>query len=111
MRALDGVNATVAAVRARGYDVLLAGLPGDNQGGQAVLAATFPLAATNTPFDVAPTLLSRMGFPPSAEMGGRALAGNEPPRIVSYGPRAVKSQSTRVNEEYYESLRSLGYIR
>ena len=111
VRALDGVNATVAAVRARGYDVLLAGLPGDNQGGRAVLAATFPMASTTTPFDVAPTLLSRMGFPPSAEMQGHALAGNDLPRIASYGPRAVKSQSTRVNEEYYESLRSLGYIR
>jgi Type I phosphodiesterase / nucleotide pyrophosphatase len=111
VHALDGVNTIVAAVRARGYDVLLAGMPGDNQGGQAVVAATFPLVSTTTPFDVAPTLLSRMGFPPSVEMPGRALAGSETPRIATYGPRAVKSQSTRVNEEYYESLRSLGYIR
>ncbi len=111
VQALDGVKATIGAVRARGYDVLVAGMPGDNQSGQAVLAATFPLASTMTPFDVAPTLLSLMGFPRSVEMSGRALAGMEQPRITTYGPRATKSQSTKVNEEYYESLRSLGYIR
>lgn len=111
VRALDGVNSTVEALRTKGYDVLVAGMPGDEQGGQAVLAATFPLATTTTPYDAAPTILALMGFPPSAEMSGHALAGNEPARIASYGPRATKSQSTRVNEEYYESLRSLGYIR
>lgn len=109
--ALDGLKATVDAVRARGYDVILAGMPGDNQSGQPVVAATFPLGPTTTPFDIAPTLCSLMGFPPSSEMSGRTLAGTEPPRIPTYGPRATKSASTKVNEEYYENLRSLGYIR
>jgi hypothetical protein len=111
VRALDALKSTVDAVRARGYDVLIAGMPGDNQSGQPVLAATFPLAPTTTPFDVAPTLCSLMGFPPSSEMSGRAIAGNEPPRIPTYGPRATNAASTKVNEEYYENLRSLGYIR
>jgi hypothetical protein len=112
VQALDGVASTVAALRARGYDVLLAGLPGDRQSGRPVLAASFPLAATHaTPFDVAPTLCALLGFPSSAEMPGRPLAGNEPPRIPSYGPRASRGQAAKVNEEYYENLRSLGYIR
>ncbi len=111
VRALDGLKATVEAVRTRGYDVIVAGMPGDAQNGQAVVAATFPLAPTTTPFDIAPTVCSLMGFPPSNEMSGRTLAGPEPPRIASYGPRATKSQSNKVNEEYYENLRSLGYIR
>ncbi len=111
VRALDGLKAAVEAVRARGYDVVVAGMPGDAQNGQAVIAATFPLRATTTPFDVAPTLCALLGFPPSNEMSGRTLAGTEPPRIASYGPRATKSASNKVNEEYYENLRSLGYIR
>lgn len=111
VRALDGLKATVAAVQARGYDVIIAGLPGDAQNGQAVVAATFSLPPTTTPFDIAPTVCSLMGFPPSNEMSGRSLAGTESPRIASYGPRATKAPSNKVNEEYYENLRSLGYIR
>jgi hypothetical protein len=44
-------------------------------------------------------------------MSGRTLTGPEPPRIATYGPRATKGQPGKVNEEYYENLRSLGYIR
>src|SRR4051812_32903818 len=111
VRALDGVVSTIAALRARGFDVIVAGMPGDNQRDQAVLASSLPLAPSTTPFDAAPTLCSLMGFPPSAEMSGRTLAGSEPPRIVTYGARITSASPTKVNEEYYENLKSLGYIR
>jgi hypothetical protein len=111
MRVLDGVAATAAALRARGFDVVLAGLPGDRQSGSAVIAATVPLPAGAKPFDVAPTLCAWIGFPPSAEMPGRALAARDEPRIASYGPRNASSQSTRVDQEYYENLKSLGYVK
>ena len=107
---LDRIESAVAKLRARGYDVALVGLPGEGQSGQAVVAATFPLPAA-TPLDVAPTLCTLQGFPPSAEMPGRALAGEAEPRIASYGARNAAASGGRVNEEYYQSLRSLGYIR
>ena len=43
-------------------------------------------------------------------MPGRALGG-EAPRIASYGARNAAVPNGRVNEEYYQSLRALGYIR
>lgn len=105
---LDGLAATVAALRMRGYAVVLAGLPGEGQRGQAVVAASFPLAAQ--PQDLAPTLCALQGFPASAEMPGRTVSGDAP-RIASYGARQSASSGGRINQEYYESLRSLGYIR
>ncbi len=111
VRALDGLVATIAALRARGFDVIVAGMPGDNQRDQAVLASTLALAPSTTSFDVAPTLCSLMGFPPSNEMSGRTLVGSEPPRIATYGARVTAGSPVKVNEEYYENLRSLGYIR
>jgi hypothetical protein len=108
---LDGVVATIAALRARGFDVIVAGMPGDNQNAEAVVASTMTLMNTTTPFDVAPTLCSLMGFPPSTEMSGRTLVGSEPPRIATYGARITSAPSAKVNEEYYENLKSLGYIR
>lgn len=109
--ALDRLATTIAELRGRGFEVIVAGMPGDSQPGQAVLASTLPLAASTTPFDVAPTLCSLMGFPPSAEMSGRTLAGNEPPRIATYGARTTAASPAKINEEYYENLKSLGYIR
>lgn len=111
VRVLDGVVATIMALRARGFDVIVAGMPGDNQRDRAVVASTMTLATTTTPFDVAPTLCSLMGFPPSTEMSGRTLVGNEPARIVTYGTRIRYAHSAKVNKEYYENLKSLGYIR
>lgn len=111
VHALDGLVATIAALRARGFDVIVAGMPGDNQRDQAVLASTLTLAPGTTSFDVAPTLCSLIGFPPSNEMSGRTLVGSEPPRIATYGARVTTGSLVKVNEEYYENLRSLGYIR
>jgi hypothetical protein len=109
--ALDGLAATIVAMRSRGFEVIVAGMPGDKQPGQAVVASTLMLAPATTPFDVAPTLCAIMGFPPSSEMSGRTLTGIEPSRIATYGPRISTTAAANVNEEYYENLKSLGYIR
>ena len=112
LRALDGVTAVIAQIRARGYEIVLVGLPGDGQSGVAVIASTLPLARNARAWDVAPTLLDLFGFPLSSEMPGRSLAGaSSEPRIASYGPRHGSAAAQSVNEEYYENLKSLGYIR
>jgi hypothetical protein len=61
-------------------------------------------------FDLAPTLCAIFGFPASEEMPGRSVIGNAA-RIPTYGPRISTTAPAKVNEEYYENLRSLGYIR
>ena len=112
VRALDGITAVAGALRAHGYDVVLIGLPGEHQQGDGVLAASFPLQpATASAFDLAPTLCSLLGFPASKEMPGRPLVATQSARIDSYGDRAVSAAAQPVNQEYYENLRSLGYIR
>jgi hypothetical protein len=106
LRALDGVMRTVRTANARGYDVILVGMPGDGQRGSAVLASSvrFP---DNTAWDVATFALDLLGFPASAEMPGRSPQ----PRIATYGPRHSRAAAQNVNDEYYENLKSLGYIR
>lgn len=111
IRALDGTLALVRAIRQRGYDVVLVGLPGESQTGRATIAATFAIGKAASAFDVAPTLCDLAGFPASEEMSGHSLAGPAGPRIASYGSRVRGDEPPRLNEEYYESLRSLGYIR
>lgn len=112
LRALEGLTHTIAQVRGRGYEVILAGMPGDGQRGSAIVASTLPLQRPTTEFDVAPTVLDLLGFPLSNEMPGRSLlAGRSEPRIASYGSRTSSRPAQTVNEEYYEQLKSLGYIR
>ena len=112
VRALDGIRATTEAMRSRGYDVILLGLPGDRQSGRGVLASTVAFAdRAGTAYDVAPTLCALMGFPASSEMPGRSLVATELPRIASYGSRITRSENVKVNEEYYQNLKSLGYIK
>ena len=66
-----------------------------------------PLRA-RTAWDVAPAVLTLLGFPASSEMPG----GEPQSRIATYGPRETDAAaSASVNEEYYENLKSLGYIR
>ena len=112
IRVLDAVAATVAAALERGYDVIVVGLPGDRQRGSAIVASSIPLASPSSAWDVAPTVLDLLGFPLSAEMPGRSLVAGPPQqRIASYGERAVTGPAPALNREYYETLRSLGYVR
>ncbi len=112
LRALDGVTSLVAQMRERGYEVILAGLPGDQQIGTAVIGSSIRLTQPATAWDVAPTILDALGFPLSDEMPGKSLtAASNEPRIASYGNRSASAPAQSVNEEYYENLRSLGYIR
>jgi len=107
IRALEHLTNTVALVRARGYEVVLVGMPGERQRGTGVLESTRPLPARSA-WDIAPALLDLLGFPLSDEMPGGTR--NET-RIASYGPRETRSPAAVVNDEYYENLKSLGYIR
>jgi hypothetical protein len=112
VRALDHLTSVVGAIRARRFDVLLLGIPGEGQNGVPVIASTFPLDAGHaSPFDVAPTLCTLLGFPASEEMAGKSLAPPTQGPIPSYGPRVARTENVKVNEEYYENLKSLGYIR
>ncbi|HEX3584195.1 MAG TPA: hypothetical protein VH087_20690, partial [Thermoanaerobaculia bacterium] len=106
VRALDGIEATVASLAQAGYEVVVVGLPGDRQPGSAVIASTSSVAATQV-LDVAPVILNALGFPASSEMPGGA-GGT---RIASYGTRNTQSSSTKVDQEYYDNLKSLGYIQ
>lgn len=107
LRALDGAVNAVTLARARDYDVVLVGMPGEGQSGSAVVASTSPLPIRGA-WDLAPTLLGLLGFPASDEMPG----GTSLPRIAAYGPRKTDPAATDVlNEEYYQNLKSLGYIR
>ena len=110
VRALDHLSQTIAALRSRGYDVLVIGMPGDHQTGRAVIASTVTLAQAKSAYDVAPTLCALLGFPASSEMPGRSLAGDVT-RIATYGNRTGSPSSGKVDQEYYENLKSLGYIR
>lgn len=106
MRALDGIRTAVLAIPDP-YEVVLVGMPGEDQRGSAVIASTIPLRAKSA-WDIAPALLTLLGFPASAEMPG----GPPGPRIATYGPRETgATAATSVNEEYYNNLKSLGYIR
>ncbi|MDQ3279821.1 MAG: alkaline phosphatase family protein [Acidobacteriota bacterium] len=107
LRALDGIANAIALVHARGYEVVMTGMPGEGQRGSAVVASSMPLRITNA-WSVAPALLDVLGFPASNEMPG-ALAMQA--RIGSYGPRESSAAATKLNDEYYENLKSLGYIR
>ena len=110
VRALDALRGTIEALRWRGYQVVVIGLPGDEQRGRAVVASTVPLRVRSTA-DLAPTLLDQMGFPASTEMAGATvMRGSKQERIRSFGSRSTK-EAPRVDEEYYENLKSLGYIR
>lgn len=112
VRALDALKATIASLHQRSYDVILIGMPGDRQAGSPVLATTFALPGRHaSPYDVAPTLLALLGFPASTEMPGTSLAAEPQPRINTYGARTTRGENVKVNEEYYQNLKSLGYIR
>jgi hypothetical protein len=112
LRAIDRVAGTAQWLRFQGYEVLMVGLPGERQAGRGIIASTIDLAAPQSAWDVAPTIAHLAGFPASEEMPGRSLGPGAPSaRIATYGDRAAGDGAATVSEEYYESLRSLGYIR
>ena len=106
VRALDGIEAIVSALARAGYEVVIVGLPGDRQPGNAVIASASALMPAQV-FDIAPSILNALGFPAAAEMPG--TSGGT--RIASYGTRNTQSSLTKVDQEYYDNLKSLGYIR
>ena len=108
VRALDNLDHLLYQVRG---DIVLIGLPGEGQRGHGVIAAQLPMTRrARSAFDLAPTLCALMGFPASDEMPGRSVMGYNS-RIPTYGPRETTAAPAKVNEEYYENLKSLGYIR
>lgn len=111
LRAMDGISGTVQWLRGRAYEVLLIGIAGEGQSGQGVLASTIALDEPQSSWDVAPTVAELAGFPASEEMPGRSAVKTSEPRIVTYGERSRTESAPRLNQEYYESLKSLGYIR
>lgn len=110
VRTLENLDRVINRARSYG-DVIVIGLPGEAQRGRGIIASTLPMTRSpRSAFDVAPTLCALLGFPASDEMPGRSLIGNVS-RIATYGPRVTTAVPTKVNEEYYENLKSLGYIR
>jgi len=110
---VDGITAAAASLHARGYDVVLVGLPGEGQSGDAVVATTLPAAGAKPAIDgIAPTVLNLCGFPVASDMRGKPFAGSTEPRsIATYGERGSAPGEAQTSEEYYQSLRSLGYYR
>lgn len=109
---LDQLSRTIDQLRARQYDIVLTGMPGDGQSGRGVIASTLPLTGAKSQLDLAPTLLALYGFPLSDEMPGSALASaSSEPRIATYGNRSATTRGTAMSQEYYENLKSLGYIK
>jgi hypothetical protein len=112
VRALDEIRTTIDALRGRGYEVIVAGLPGDRQSGSGVLASTIAFGRGGaSAYDIAPTLCALAGFPASAEMPGSSMVPTPLARVAGYGRRASPAENVKVNQEYYENLKSLGYIR
>lgn len=110
--ALNRLDETVRSLRAAGYQVLLVGMPGAHRTGRAVIASTFRLARRPALADVAPTVCDFFGFPATAEMEGSSLLpGSMQRRIASYGDRRDARTTAEPSEEYYENLKSLGYVR
>lgn len=110
---VDGIVAAATSLHARGYEVVLVGLPGEGQSGDAVIATTLAVSGAKPSIDgVAPTLLNLFGFPVASDMRGKPFAGSTELRtIATYGERSTSASEAQTSEEYYESLRSLGYIR
>jgi hypothetical protein len=106
LHALENLGNVVRVAKARGYEVVLTGMPGEGQRGSAVVASTSPLDVKQA-WDVAPLLLQTLGFPVSKEMPG----GTTQNRIAGYGPRTTAGPAQQMNDEYYQNLKSLGYIR
>jgi hypothetical protein len=70
------------------------------------------------PEDVAPSILARAGVPAAADLPGRPVPALFPPgtletaTVSTYGPRSAPegARSAATDREYFEKLRSLGYL-
>lgn len=110
---LEAIDQAVSDLHGQGYEVILLGMPGDNQSGRGVIGSTIPLTSRPaSALDVAPTLADLQGFPASSEMKGSSLLPESTQtRLPSFGAREQSSGSQHVDEEYYQSLKSLGYVQ
>ncbi len=110
---LRNLQQLVSGLRSDGWNILLVAVPGEGQQGQAVLATNLDLELEGASLeDVAPTVLDLYGFPSSSEMGGKSLLpGSSQTVIGTYGDREQSAAPGEADQEYYESLRSLGYIQ
>jgi hypothetical protein len=112
VEALTRLQQLLRSVRADGYEVIVLGLPGRGGRGEAVVASSLPLRSELELVDLAPTLADFFGFPASEEMPGRsAFPDSNQTRISTFGSRSERAAPSPLSREYYENLRSLGYIR
>jgi hypothetical protein len=113
VRSAEAIETAVEDLRRDGFDVVLAGMPAEEQPGAAVLATDGSLELRGaTLLDLAPTLCDLFGFPRSAEMPGRSLVPQSAqPVIPTFGERQTSQSALPVDEEYYKGLRALGYIQ
>lgn len=112
-RAVERIEVLIRELTARGYEVVLLGNPGEQPLGSGVIGWTLRNRCCDhaTAEDLAPTLCVLMGFPPSEEMSGRSLIAGSLPRVRGYGRRHTSEKPAPIDQEYYRSLRSLGYVR
>lgn len=107
--ALSNLASLVGELRRRGWIVMVAGA--DAKSGRGIVASTIPLAAETKAADIAPTLLDLAGFPRSREMSGESRLPNTRQEVIaSFGDRENVG-AVPTDAEYFENLRSLGYIK
>jgi hypothetical protein len=112
VRALDQLTAAIAEHRREEFDVILVGTPGKGQEGSALIASTIALSGKPQLADIAPTICDFYGFPATSEMPGRSLLPrSEQARIPSFGRRTPPAAAMPPSSEYYENLKSLGYVQ
>lgn len=105
---LAQIATRIRQLRSDGWEIVLVGTP--SVAGQPATIVTSLPGTPESLADVVPTMLDLLGFPRSAEMKGSSWISNAQYEIATYGERSAET-SAPPDEEYYESLRSLGYIR
>lgn len=107
--ALSNLRSLVAELTSRGWIVFVAGA--DAASGRGIAASALPLTQPVAADDIAPTVLDLAGFPRSREMTGTSrLPGSRQEVISSFGDRENVSP-VATDAEYFENLKSLGYIK